>query len=87
MQLGHDGRSYAAIYRMLADMDLSADLPRIACPCLLVAGETDALRPATFVETVAAAIPGGRMATVASGHFMPMLTPELVAGLLMERVA
>ena len=79
MHLGHDPCSYAAIYRMLAGMDLSGDLGRIGCPCLLVAGETDAVRPAAGVEAVAAGIPGARFETVASGHFMPMLTPELVA--------
>lgn len=84
MHLGHDPHSYAAIYRMLAHLDLMADLPRIACPCLLLAGETDTLRPPALVEALAATIPGSRAATIASGHFMPMLTPELVARSLQE---
>lgn len=87
MHLGHDPHSYAAIYRMLATLDLTADLPRIACPCLLLAGETDALRPPAMVQALAATIPGARVATIPSGHFMPMLTPELVARTLQEPLA
>ena len=56
--LANDPHSYAAIYRMLAEMDLSADLPRIACRMLAVAGCTDGTRPAAGVRQVADAIPG-----------------------------
>ena len=77
--LGNDPRSYAAIYRMLAKMDLSADLPRIACPVLLLAGHTDQTRPPDQVRALAEAIPRATFVEVASGHVMPMLTPDLVA--------
>ena len=81
--LANDPHSFAATYRMLAGMDLTSDLPRIACPCLILAGETDATRPAAIVRPVADAIPGSRFAVVPSGHVMPMLTPELVARTLL----
>lgn len=84
IMLANDPRSYAAIYRMLATMDLAADLPRIGCPCLVLAGETDATRPAEMVAAVAAAIPGAAFRRVPSGHVMPMLTPRLVAEAIVE---
>jgi 3-oxoadipate enol-lactonase len=84
ISLANDPVSYAATYRMLAGLDLTQDLPRIACPCLVLGGETDATRPRPLVEAVAAAIPGAIFAMVPSGHVMPMLTPELVARIIMD---
>jgi pimeloyl-ACP methyl ester carboxylesterase len=77
--LANDPRSFAAVQRMLAGLDLWAELPRIACPTLILAGEADATRPPEMVAKVAAVIPGAVFRTVVSGHSMPMLTPELVA--------
>ena len=77
--LSNDPRSYAAIYRMLADLNLDADLPNIACPVMVVSGATDQTRPASVVREVAARIPHARFAEIISGHVMPMLTPALVA--------
>jgi 3-oxoadipate enol-lactonase len=82
--LANDPRSYAAIQRMLVAMDLSADLPRITCPCLVLAGDSDATRPPEMVAPVAATIPGAVFRTVRSGHVMPMLTPGLVADAIGE---
>jgi 3-oxoadipate enol-lactonase len=77
--LSNDPRSYAAIYRMLANMELDQDLPKIACPAMVLAGATDQTRPASVVREVAARIPHARFLEIVSGHVMPMLTPELVA--------
>jgi 3-oxoadipate enol-lactonase len=77
--LANDPHSYAAIHRMLAAMDVDADLPNITCPVMVLAGATDQTRPAALVQSVAARIPGARFAVVPSGHVMPMLTPALVA--------
>src|SRR5262249_4060823 len=43
--LGGDPISYGAIYRMLAGMDLAPELPRIACPVLVIAGTLDRTPP------------------------------------------
>src|SRR5262249_49964047 len=51
--LGGDPISYAAIYRMLAGMDLAPELPRIASPVLVIAGTLDRPRPPLLVEPVA----------------------------------
>ena len=43
--LANDPASFAAIYRMLADMDLSPELASIKCPVLVIGGEFDRGRP------------------------------------------
>jgi 3-oxoadipate enol-lactonase len=77
--LGNDPASYAAIYRMLAQMDLGPELPRIACPTLVLGGRLDRTRPPALVEPVAGAIPGARYALLETGHYMAVATPELLA--------
>lgn len=82
--LSNDPRSYAMIYRMLAGMDLVPLLPRIGCPVLVLAGETDGTRPAALVRPVADAIPGAIFREVPSGHVMALLTPVETAGWIGE---
>src|SRR5262245_6225388 len=77
--LGNDPLSFGAIYRMLAAMDLQPELPRIACPALVLAGALDGTRPPALVEPVARAVPGARYAVLESGHYAPVQTPELYA--------
>ena len=77
--LANDPRSYAAVQRMLAGLEIAGDLTRIACPTLVLAGETDAIRPPPLVAAAISSIPGAVFRTVPSGHVMPMLTPGLVA--------
>jgi 3-oxoadipate enol-lactonase len=77
--LGGDPISYGAIYRMLMGTDLQPELPRIACPTLVIAGAFDRTRPPPLVEPVARAIPGARYAVLETGHYAPVQTPELYA--------
>jgi 3-oxoadipate enol-lactonase len=44
--LGSDPASFAAIYRMLVELDLGSELARISCQVLLIAGALDATPPA-----------------------------------------
>lgn len=82
--LGNDAESYAWTYRMLVKSTLAERLGDIACPVLAVAGEHDAMRsPALVAETVAA-IPRHELRTIASGHFMPVQAPALVADTILE---
>jgi 3-oxoadipate enol-lactonase len=76
--LGNDPGSYAAVYRMLASTDLASELPRIACPVLVLAGALDRTRPPTMVEPVARGIPGARYRVLETGHYMSVITPELI---------
>ena len=77
--LGNDPASYAAIYRMLAGMDLQAELAAIACPVLVLGGSADRVRPPALAEPVARSIPGARYQVLQTGHYMAVATPELVA--------
>jgi 3-oxoadipate enol-lactonase len=77
--LGNDPASYAAIYRMLAGMDLQGELAGIRCPVLVLGGALDRVRPPALVEPVARAIPGARYRVLQTGHYMSVATPELVA--------
>jgi 3-oxoadipate enol-lactonase len=74
-----DPRSYAQLYRMLCDLDMSADLSQLAVPTLVVAGRRDRTRPPELVEAVARAIPGARFEILDTGHAMNILSPGPVA--------
>lgn len=69
----------AATMRMLAGLDMAADLARIACPTLILAARHDLTRPPERVAPVAQAIPGAVFRVLESGHFMAIQTPELLA--------
>jgi 3-oxoadipate enol-lactonase len=77
--LANDPTSFAAIYRMLADMDLSGELPWIKCPVLVIGGEFDRGRPPAVVEPIAKGIPGAKFKVLPTGHYAGLQTPELVA--------
>jgi len=77
--LGNDPAAFAATYRMLIDLDMAQDFPRVACPTLVIAAERDRLRPPALVEPVARAIPGARLVRLDTGHFMATQTPGIVA--------
>ena len=77
--LANDPRSFAAINRMLADSTVTEELPRIACPTLVIACTHDKLRPPSAVEPMAKQIPGAEYLEINSGHFAGIQTPGLVS--------
>jgi 3-oxoadipate enol-lactonase len=77
--LANDPSSFAAIHRMLADMDLAPEFTSIECPVLVIAGEYDRGRPASVVEPIAKAIPGAKFKVLPTGHYAGLQTPELIA--------
>jgi len=77
--LANDPSSFAAIYRMLAHMDLANELPQIKCPVLVIAGAFDRGRPPSRVEPVAQAIPGATFKVLPVGHYAGLQAPELMA--------
>ena len=77
--LANDPASFASIYRMLADMDLSREIGSIRCPVLVIAGEHDGSRPPAMVEPIAQAIPRARYKVLPTGHYAGLQTPELIA--------
>lgn len=77
--LANDPSSYAAIYRMLVDMDLGPELASIKCPVLAIGGEFDRGRPPARVEPIAQAIPGAIFKVLPVGHYAGLQKPELMA--------
>jgi 3-oxoadipate enol-lactonase len=75
--LANDPEGFAAINRMLTELDLSQQYGRIACPTLVIGCIDDTIRPPHEVESIARQIPGAQYVEIASGHFMPHQTPEL----------
>jgi len=82
---GRPGHVSAAL-EMMANWDLKAlkrDLPRLACPLLLVAGSNDLAVPAASVHEVAALVPGATIEILSGlGHLAHEEAPEQVATLI-----
>jgi 3-oxoadipate enol-lactonase len=77
----------AALGRMLADLDLTAEMALVACPSLVLGGNHDGVRPPDGVAETARQIPGAEIRLLPTGHFMPLQTPELVSGAIDEFVS
>ena len=78
-RLATNRHGFAATMRMLAALDMDAELRRITCPALIVAGLHDGDRPPGNVAATAAMVATASTATLPSGHFMAIQTPSLVA--------
>jgi 3-oxoadipate enol-lactonase len=79
-----DAASFAAIFAMLANMNLDDDIPRLPARSVLVAGTYDGLRPPQEIDRLAALAHHIRSIHVASGHFMQIQSPKWVATLIQE---
>jgi len=73
--LCNDPHSFAMINRMLANEDISHELPKVACPTLFTAGRHDPLRPPSAIEPMAAQIKGAEFLELNTGHFASVQTP------------
>ncbi len=72
-----------AATRALYEFNLSNDLPRIAVPTLVVAGQEDVLTKPQGMEEIAALIPGAEYRLIPkSGHMIPVEQPEQLDALL-----
>jgi 3-oxoadipate enol-lactonase len=77
--LAIDPVCYANANRMLAEVALESSLQQIACPCLLLAGRHDQMRPPAQVERYAALFRRAELAIIDSGHIMVVQAPDAVA--------
>src|ERR1044072_9535745 len=77
--LGNDPSTFAAVYRMLSNTDLTPELPSIKCPVLVIGGEFDRGRPPSRVEPIATASPRAKFKALRTGHYAGWQTPELIA--------
>ena len=55
------------------------EVPRIACPTLVIGCTHDKLRPPAAVEPMARQIPGAQYIEINSGHFAAVQTPGLMS--------
>jgi pimeloyl-ACP methyl ester carboxylesterase len=75
----------AQVFDNSTSLDTWDLLPGIACPTLLMRGETTDPYLAMMLDGAARAIPGARTATVpAAGHLSPMEQPQAVAEIILE---
>ncbi len=81
--IGNDPQSFAAINRMLLDMELDAELGNIACPTLSIGCKHDVMRPPPMVQEMSKLIPHARYVEADSGHFMHAQTPDLFAQMVL----
>ena len=69
-----DPRALRAGLEILRNADLRDDLPRIAAPALVIAGEHDRLTPASAGRELAAALPTARFRLVERSGHAPFLS-------------
>ena len=81
--LRSDATGYASTCATLRDADLTADVSRIACPTLVIAGSADKSTPVELVRSLATAIPGARFEIIAgAGHIPSIEQPDALSGLI-----
>jgi len=77
--LADDPLVHAAMWTMIAALDIAADLPRIRCPTLVLVGEHDASSPVSAAQQLRDGIDGARLAVIANtAHLSPLERPDLV---------
>lgn len=77
--IANDPESFAAINRMLAAEEITAELSQVKCPTLVTAGRHDSLRAPDVIGPMAKMIPGAEFLELNSGHFASMQTPGIMA--------
>ena len=80
--LGNDPVGFGFGFRALARTNMLHMLPQIRCPCLIVAGRHDTVRPHAGTAELAKKIPGARFELIEAGHFMPTQGPQPLLALL-----
>jgi 3-oxoadipate enol-lactonase len=74
---------YAACCEAVAGMDLQADLPRIAAPTLVIAGEQDPAAPPEHARAIVAAVPDSRLEILSpAAHLVTAERPDEVLRLI-----
>jgi len=80
--MGWDKADVIALCRSMGELDLSAGLPDIACPTLVVCGERDRANRKAAQE-LARRIPGAALSIVpGAGHELDTEDPEALSALL-----
>lgn len=83
-----DEAAYRATLALLTGFDRRADLPRVAHPTLLIAGEADATAPPRGMARMAEAMPDARLLVIPGvGHLLPLEAPEAFHAALLAFLA
>ncbi|WP_331722927.1 alpha/beta fold hydrolase [Nocardia sp. NBC_00511] len=78
---------YAACCELLAQLDLTPDLPAITAPTLVISGTADAALPADHGRSIAGCIPGARFETIDSAaHLGTVEQPERFLDLILQHL-
>jgi 3-oxoadipate enol-lactonase len=78
---------YAACCGVIEHLDLTAELPSIAAPTLVIAGAQDPATPPEHAERIAAGIPGARVEVLdPAAHLANVEQPEAVTRLILEHL-
>ncbi len=86
--LGDDAAVHAAMWDMISGLDLVDQLPRIACPTLVLVGEFDPSSPPAAARLLAGRIPDTRLHVIAdASHMAPLEKPEIINGHLRRFLA
>jgi len=77
--LNDDPLIYAAMWDMLADLDLVANLEHIVCPTLILVGEHDPSAPLVAAELMQKRIAGSQLQVIAdASHMAPLEKPAVI---------
>jgi pimeloyl-ACP methyl ester carboxylesterase len=71
-----DAEGYAGCCEALAGWEFDAELPRIAAPTLVVAGDVDPAAPLDVVTAMAEAVPDSRLVVMEAAHLAPIEQAE-----------
>jgi len=77
--LADDPAIYAAIWDVIANLDIHARLEEISCPTLILVGERDPITPPSIARELFEAIRGSKMEVISdAGHIISVETPTAV---------
>ena len=78
----------AAIYALMTRPDSTPDLPRIACPTLVIVGEEDIVTPVSEAEALHHSIRGSQLCVLpGAGHLSNLEAPEEFSNTITKWVA
>ncbi len=82
--LANDPVCYAFANRVLLEADLNDAIAALRCPCLVLAGAHDLLRPPGDVKALADRVHGAEFAVLDTAHVMPVQAPEAFSEKLLQ---
>jgi 3-oxoadipate enol-lactonase len=82
--LADDAEVHAAVWDMVAELDLAPQLGRIGCPTLVLAGESDPSTPLAAARELRDGISGAQLHVVPdTSHLAPLERPDLTSAHLL----